>query len=244
MTQALDVQERAAGEIREVRFRFVHGGETVPGLWYLPDDDGPFPVVVIQHPATSSKDDYFVRDVGQLWARKGWAAGGLDAPYHGERATHDPMGMLRDPSRFANASAQFSGELSAALDTLAARYPLDLGRLGYVGYSMGSLLGIPAVAADGRYTCAAFCLVGEGSMLGSATDPRSPVQRLGGVAVRIVAKMEDEFFPRQSAQGLFDALPGEKDITWLPGGHFEIGPDVIKAAEQWVAAHFAAPVTR
>jgi fermentation-respiration switch protein FrsA (DUF1100 family) len=55
------------------------------------------------------------------------------------------------------------------------------------------------------------------------------------VAVRVVGKTADELIPRERTEALFAALPGEKDLQWLPGGHFEIGPDVVKLAEQWMA---------
>ena len=60
--------------------------------------------------------------------------------------------------------------------------------------------------------------------------------RLAGVAVRIVAKEHDEYISHEATQALYDALPGEKDLVWRPGGHFEIGPDVIDAAEEWLRA--------
>jgi len=40
-------------------------------------------------------------------------------------------------------------------------------------------------------------------------------------------------------QALYATLPGERDLVWLPGGHFEIGPDVIDAAEAWMRAKLA-----
>jgi dienelactone hydrolase len=227
--------ERETGDLVEVAFDVDAAGEAAPGVLFYVESEEPQPLVIIQHPATSSKDDYFVRDVAIAWARRGWACAGLDAPLHGERATYDPMSVLRDRERFGAISAQFAKEISAAIDGIAGHLDIDLGRLGYVGYSMGSMLGLGAVAADGRFKTAAFCLIGEGGMVGSASDAASPVQRLGNTAVRIVAKQQDEFFSKASTEALFNALPGEtKDLLWLPGGHFEIGPDVIKGAEQWL----------
>lgn len=233
-------QVRPHGGLDEVRFWVTVDGEEAPGLVVLPSEpDGPMPLVFLQHPLTSSKDDYFVREVALRWAYRGWACAGLDAPFHGERALYDPMGVMRDRDRLAAASARFSRELTATIDALAARYPVDVTRMGYVGYSFGSLLGIPAVAADGRFRAAAFCLVGEGGLVGTAADATSPVRALGNVAVRIVAKTNDEFFSKASTEALHDALPGERDLVWLPGGHFEIGPDVIDAAEAWMRAKLA-----
>lgn len=237
MTGALQTRESLLGDLREISFSFVLDGETVPGLAYLPAGvSEPMPLVLIQHPGMGSKEDYFVADVGRGWAKRGWICVGLDAPLHGERAEHDPMALFRQTERYPAIRAQFAAEVSRMIDLLAERLPVDVGRLGFAGYSLGSMLGIPAVARDGRFRAAAFCLAGEGGLVGRVDGPEADVPRLAGVAVRVVAKLQDELIPRERTESLYNALPGEKDIRWLPGGHFEIGPDVIRAAEEWLRA--------
>jgi predicted esterase len=123
------------------------------------------------------------------------------------------------------------------LELLAEDFPVDSTRLGFVGYSMGSMLGIPAVARSGQFKAAAFCLVGEGGLVGAAEGPDSDVQLLTDVSVRVVGKLQDQLIPRERTDALYNALPtADKDIRWFPGTHFEIGPDVIKAAEEWLVA--------
>ena len=191
---------------------------------------------LIQHPGMGSKEDYFVAEVARQWATRGWICAGLDAPLHGERATADPMSLFRNPERYPEIRAQFAAEVSTMLDLLAARFPVDTSRLGFVGYSMGSMLGIPAVARDGRFKAAAFCLVGEGGLVGNVEGPEADVPILKNVATRVVGKLQDQLIPRERTEALYNALPGVKDIRWLPGGHFEIGPDVIRLAEEWLLA--------
>jgi predicted esterase len=228
--------------LAEVGFSFVLDGERVPGTLFASADlDEAAPLVLIQHPGMGSSDDYFVREPSMLWARRGWICAGLDAPFHGARDVHDPMRLMRNRDEMPERVLQFGREVSAALDVIAGRYAVDTARIGYAGYSLGAMLGVPAVARDGRFRAAAFCLVGEGGgMVGPATGPESVVPKLAAVAIRIVAKTADELIPRERTQALYDALPGEKDIVWLPGGHFEIGSDVIDAAGSWLAARFAA----
>ncbi|MGE0602035.1 MAG: alpha/beta hydrolase [Dehalococcoidia bacterium] len=184
-----------------------------------------------------SKEDYFVADVARVWATRGWICAGLDAPLHGERASADPMSLFRNPERYPEIRAQFSAEVTTMLDLLPTKFPVDMSRVGFVGYSMGSMLGIPAVARDGRFKAAAFCLVGEGGLVGSAEGPDSDVGRLSDVAVRVVGKLQDQLIPRERTEALYNALPSaDKDLRWLPGTHFEIGPDVIRLAEEWMLA--------
>jgi hypothetical protein len=78
--------------------------------------------------------------------------------------------------------------------------------------------------------------VGEGGLVGPATGPDSDVAKLEATATLVVAKTEDELIAHDATERLYEALPGKKAITWLPGGHFEIGPDVVRAAESWLVA--------
>ncbi len=237
MTEGIETREQLLGDIREVNFWFRCGGELVPGVAYLPTGASePMPLVQIQHPGMGSKEDYWVSEVGQRWAKRGWVCVGLDAPLHGERQTHDPMALFRDPGRYEAVRAQFAAEVARMLELLPGVLPIDTGRMGYVGYSLGSMIGIAAVARSGRFRAAAFCLVGEGGLTGGVEGPDSDAAKLGSVAVRIVGKTADELIPRERTEALFAALPGEKDLRWLPGGHFEIGPDVVRLAEEWMAA--------
>lgn len=237
VTHDFSATEDLVGGVREVRFFVKVAGESVPGLVCLPaESPEPMPFVLMQHPGMGSKDDYFVRDIAMAWAKRGWACGGIDAPLHGDRAEHNPMTLFREPDRYPELRAQFAAEVTATLDALAAALPIDLARLGFIGYSLGSMLGIPAVARDGRFKVAAFCLVGEGGIAGSAQGEGSDIAKLAHVAVRIVGKTDDQLIPRVATEALFAALPGEKDLVWLPGGHFEIGPDVVRAAGDWIAA--------
>ena len=235
MEPTLSVRQSLMGDLREVQFSFEMDGEHVPGLMYLPTEtEAPVPLVLIQHPGMGSKEDYFVAEVGRMWARHGWACAGLDAPRHGDRRDYDPMSLFRDKSQYPAITARFALEVSAAIDLLAAEFPIDLARLGFVGYSLGSMLGVRAVAEDGRFKAAAFCLVGEGGLVGSVSGEDSAAAKLGKVAVRVVGKLQDELIPRAATEALYAAIPGEKEIKWLPGGHYEIGPDVIQAAGDWL----------
>lgn len=238
MAAVLHTREQLIEHLREIHFELDVAGENVPGLLVLPTDPpAPLPLVFLQHPGMGSSEDYFVRDVALDWARRGWACAGIDAPLHGDRRDHDPMRLFRDRDRFPEIRSQFAAELTATIDALAENYPLDLNRLGFVGYSLGSMIGLPAVARDGRFKAAVFCLVGEGGLVGTVEGQGADVPLLAGVAVKIVGKLQDELVPRAATEALYNALPGPKQIGWLPGGHFEIGPDVVRAARDWLKEH-------
>ncbi|OAI40530.1 hypothetical protein AYO38_05870, partial [bacterium SCGC AG-212-C10] len=222
MPPTLHTRENLVAGLREINFTFDLNGESVPGLVYMPTEheDEPMPFVLVQHPGMGSKEDYFVADIARLWAQRGWVVGGLDAPMHGDRRDHNPMGLFRQRDRYPEIASAFAAEVTQAIDLLAANYPIDMARLGFAGYSLGSMLGLPAVALDGRFKAAAFCLVGEGGFVGPAAGEGSHLPLLANVATRVVAKSNDELIPRASTEALYEALPGKKDIRWLPGGHY------------------------
>lgn len=238
MAPVLQTREQLIEDLREIRFGLDVNGEHVPGLLVLPTNPpAPLPLVLLQHPGMGSSEDYFVRDVALDWAKRGWACAGIDAPLHGDRREHDPMRLFRDRDSFPRVRAQFAAEVTATIDAIAENYAIDLTRLGFVGYSLGSMIGLPAVARDGRFKAAVFCLVGEGGLVGEVEGPEGDVPLLAGVAVKIVGKLQDELIPRAATEALYNALPGTKEIAWLPGGHFEIGPDVVRAAQAWLKEH-------
>src|SRR5690349_21793111 len=100
-------------EMVEVRFSVECDGERVPGLAIMPRlEGGPYPVVLIQHPGTGSKDDYFVREVALQWALHGWICAGIDAPLHGERDEYDPLALFQNRDRFPEVRKQFAAEVT------------------------------------------------------------------------------------------------------------------------------------
>ncbi len=235
---AFEAEERDSDGLRDVRFRL----DGVPGRLWLPGgEDEARPLVLVQHPGMGSKDDSIVAGPARAWARAhGWACLGLDAPGHGERATANPLAALGDAEAGAAMAAQFAGEVGDVIETLAERYPLDTSRLGYYGYSLGAMLGVGAVAGVGRFRAAVFAAAGTGSLSGPAEGPESHLPGLADVAVLLIAKAQDEIVSKDATLALYAGLTGEKDLLTLPGGHFSIGDDVVRAAEEWLSERLQA----
>lgn len=230
--------ETHEAELRVVNFRLAIDDETVPGTaWMMADLDDLAPLVLLQHPLTGSREDFFVAETGRAWAMRGWICAGIDAPLHGDRDVFDPFALMADRTSYPAIARRFAGEVTATIDALAERYPVDAARIGYVGYSLGAALGVGAVALDGRFRAAALCLVGEGGLAGPAQGVESFAAGLSGTAVRLVGRTRDEIIPREATVALFDAITGVRDLLWLPGSHFDIGPDVVEAASQWMKQH-------
>src|SRR5579871_5265466 len=78
-----------ADGVRTIRFELssTHG-QRVPGLIWVPTaQDGPLPVILLQHGATGRKEDDYIRLPALRWAKQGAVCVAIDANGHGERAT-------------------------------------------------------------------------------------------------------------------------------------------------------------
>lgn len=228
---AVSAFSQLEGDLLQWRFSFRVRDEDVPALFYSPRTlDEPVPLVIIQHPAAGSKDDYEVAEAARLWAARGWICGGFDLPLHGDRVPCDPLAVLREPARLAAVRDRYRDEFSTVVDDLTRWLPVDTARLGFVGYALGAELGREALAADGRFRAAVLCLAGDDASPAGA----NPAPRLHDIAVRVIGKTEDTLVPRAATQRLYDGLAGTRDLIWLPGGHFDLGPGLAEAALDWL----------
>jgi dipeptidyl aminopeptidase/acylaminoacyl peptidase len=75
-----------APSLRVQRFEYSSRGDRVPGLLLLPDGNGPFPLVLLQHGAGGSKHAPYLDAARLPWVRRGAAVASIDFPLHGERA--------------------------------------------------------------------------------------------------------------------------------------------------------------
>jgi dienelactone hydrolase len=103
--------------------------------------------------------------------------------------------------------------------------------IGYLGLSMGAVLGVHLVAAEPRIAAAVFAAgaSGESARDGTATgpavgwlsgaNPEEAASRLGGRPVLMVQADEDEVFSREAAFALYGAFRGRKEISFFPGTH-------------------------
>ncbi|MFG2911879.1 alpha/beta hydrolase [Kitasatospora sp. NPDC048298] len=195
--------------------------------------------------------------------RHGFAAVALDAPGHGERARSaqderfaTEIGELIAAGRPVSAwVARHTAELAeravpewvAVLDALAALAApggpgglgeLDgqaegLGPVGYWGLSLGSVIGIPLVAAEPRIAAAVFGLTGHASQ----TEAAGRV----GVPVEFLLQWDDRLVPREGALALFGALGSpEKTLHANPGGHLDLPELQLESSERFLARQLGA----
>ena len=203
---------RLGNSVIERRFSVSGATGLVPGvLWTRESLPGPAategPLLLLGHGGGSH----------------GIATAAIDGPEHGERGSmrgpQDPAWaeMWRRPSIHDDMNADWR----ATLDALLALSEFDPRAVGYIGLSMGTMLGLSYVAADPRITVA---VLGSCGLRGPAVDLSGIGARLAADAPKVTCPLlyhvqwEDERFDRDGALELFGMLGSEdKRLQATPG---------------------------
>ena len=217
-------------------------GRRVPALVLTPEDaSGQRPLVLLGHGVADSKDDAKMLAIARwLVRRERWAAVLIDGPVHGERRSSEGADVSREGTVALTKRETYEEMTDDWRRTLDACGELpDVGnqRAAYLGFSMGTLLGVPMMAADPRLCCAVFAI-------GGAISERQP-DLLTRAAKQIkrpvlmINQSEDQRFSREAAFRLYDALSGPKRIFFHPGGHSAVPREAMERAREFLRGHLA-----
>jgi dienelactone hydrolase len=238
----------------------VQGGETVPGIVWLPEAaTGPRPTVILGHGGVVHKRAPEVLGLARRLVRhRGYAAVALDAPEHGERVTDKEAARARrrsvqarieqgpgadlalvmdagEAAGFAGRMAAHVEELTALVDDLTSTGFSD-DRIGYWGLSMGTGIGLRFVASEPRVKAAVLGLAGLGAALGGAGFETAA--RALRVPILFLFQWDDELIARAAGLALFDAIGStDKTLHVNPGGHVEVPIFENDSAESFFVRH-------
>lgn len=204
-------------------------GDSVAVDAYLPPD--PRFIVVAGHGADNSRKAQYIRVGAKAWIRHDIAVVAADAPFHGDRVQDVPMGMPGlEPAVMAR-SVRDQRRLIDALEHRFGSVPI-----GYMGFSMGTLFGVPLMAADDRVRAGAFLIAGSTRVsypsrfqdLGpedlealEVSDPAVFAPLVGPRPVLMIHADRDELVPLEAAVALYEAFDHPKELVVLPGTHTE-----------------------
>jgi dienelactone hydrolase len=227
--------------VRERRFEVECEGRLVPGLAWEPEAPGAArPLALIGHGGSNHKGSDYVRTLARRLARQhGIASAAIDGPVHGDRSSVDVddadlvRAAFRKDWERPEVTDEMVADWRAALDAMLGADGIATGPVGYWGLSMGTIFGLPLVAAEPRIEVAALGAMG-------VTGPSA--KRLERDAARVrcpvlfLVQWDDELVPRESALALFDAL-GAKDkrLHAHPGPHAGIPAEEFLASQDFLA---------
>jgi len=200
--------------------------------------------VLIGHGAAADKRvDYVLALARQLVRDHRFAAAAIDGPGHGDRKAvpdRDDIGVFSD--FLAEWSREGStddviAEWSATLDALRGVDEVGDGPVGYWGLSMGTIYGLPFVAAEPRVKVAVLGLMG-------AVGPTR--ERLAADAARVncpvmfLQQWDDQLLPRDEVLALFDAIGSlDKRLHAHPGDHSAVPAEELTFSVEFLARHLS-----
>ena len=263
VTPLFDMKNPPAQKNYSVRYKGANG-ETVPAILALPaQTDKPLPCVILLHGLGGNKEQMY--PLATVFANKGYAALCIDAAGHGGRklSVNTALGEWGLPE-LRIVCAQTTVDLRHAVDFLQSRSDIDRSRIGYVGVSLGGIIGSLFVANEPRIKTAVLWAAGGDwpklvaqSQVSLAIHLRK-VQRMDVVQIardmkeveplNAIAKAErcpilflngdhDTIVPTVCAQELFAKAKGNKKQVLLPGGHIPDLPTMIRQTVEWMARY-------
>jgi len=234
-------------DVRQRRFVVRRGTREIPGLLWTPADaSGPRPLVLICHGAGNTKrEQYIVSLARRLVRHQGFAAAAIDGPVHGDRradGSKDGATMFIEFAQLWAEDPQMTDEMvadwRATLDALEELDEVGREAVGWWGLSMGTILGIPVVAAEKRIVAAVLGLMGTRApredyrkrIIADAKQITCPVLFL--------MQWDDELMRRDDVLELFGEIASsDKRFHANPGGHVEVPGEEIEATERLFARH-------
>jgi len=224
----------------------------VPALFSIPEKfSPPHPTLLYLHYYRGNKEsvELFLDD----FAARGYAILAIDLEYHGERQIEGKDILSTDLTNDKNAFIQTIIDGRMGLDLLEAHPLVNKEKLGLLGVSLGSLIGVILSAVDKRIK-AVVLVVGGGDMeiiiqkstldsivnirefikknqidsrdLGKVWNPVEPLRYVQKIAPRPLLMLNgtlDTIIPPESSVRLFKKASEPKKIKWYNGGHSIIG---------------------
>jgi dienelactone hydrolase len=218
-----------------------HEGRRVPGLVLTPEGaDEPRPAIMLGHGAGGGKDELRMLQIARwLVRREGFAVAILDGPVHGERAqagASDVGLYARQALAERETYEAMAADWRATVDACGELSNVGNERVAYLGFSMGTVLGVPTVASEPRVRCAVFAI--GGIFAERATFMHGAASSIA-VPVLMINQSEDEIFSRESTFRLYDALSGPKRVFFYPGLHTGVPREAMEQVRGFLHAQLA-----
>jgi dienelactone hydrolase len=205
-------------------------GQRVPALVSIPKTgEKPYPLLMVQHGLGGDKNVEYVRLPALEMAKAGYASIRIDAHSHGERAQANAQGdmMARILGMVQQGGwAQSIVDMRRGLDYCATRDDIDMDRIGYMGVSMGAIMGGVLCGVEDRIDAAVLMLGGSLRPLSvlmpgllDSIDPANYIANFAPHPLLMLNGRQDPLIIPAAAQALYDAAKDPKKIVWYDTGH-------------------------
>jgi dienelactone hydrolase len=214
----------------ERRFDVSSDDRVVPGIVWTPEDaTGERPLVLIGHGGSGHKRMDYVLSLARRFVRHhGFAVAAIDGPGHGDREE-----KIADRQWWTEpVISSMVADWKATRTALTQLPDVGEGPLGYWGLSMGTLFGVPFVAAEPEVRVAVLGLMGlAGARYATTAGTIS-------CPVLFLQQLDDELIDREGCLELFLAI-GSKDkrLHANPGLHSAVPAEEMEHSEAILLKH-------
>ncbi len=232
-------------------FRIETPDRLITGAVWLPVSHGTeTPLILCGHGASGDRYQAPIPHLAKRFLGIGAATLALDGPVHGLRQV-GPGGRaaLTEAFKRAELTDEMVADWLLALATVRETVGLENNPLAYFGLSMGTIFGIPALAAAAarhiEFRASVLGLAGTSGAVGFLGERLAKDAATLTHPVLFLMQLEDELFDRQGYLALFDAIgSSDKRMHANPGLHPEIPSEEVDAAFEFLSARLTADVPR
>lgn len=238
----LTIEEHA--DIVEEAGALPNSRHGIPYVMWRPRGRTARHLVLVGHGAAGDKrEDYVVALAEHLVSQYCAMVVSIDGPVHGERRA--ALGLTSSQPFLDFVAAWSSNEgltddmindWTIVLDTmLATPHVANDATVAYWGLSMGTILGLPFVAQESRITA---CVLGLMGATGPTRDRVVSAAQQLDLPTMFVMQWHDQFFGRDEAMALFDAIGStDKMLIANPGVHGAVPPRAFDASAKFLFQH-------
>lgn len=232
-------------------FRIESAERSVTGALWLPERvEASTPMVLCGHGASGDRYQAPIPHLAGRFREAGVATLSLDGPVHGLRQ-QGPGGRaaLAEAFQRPTLTDEMVADWLLALANVKTSAGLGRNPLFYFGLSMGTIFGIPtiaAAAAEGiEFRASVLGLAGSTGAVGFLGERLLKDAASIDHPVLYLMQLEDELFDRQGYLTLFDALGSvDKRLHANPGLHPEVPTEEVDAAFEFIRARLTEDVPR
>jgi dienelactone hydrolase len=225
--------------VLERGFTLENQGRVVPGVYWTPVGHEADRVVLLGHGGAADKKADYIELIAHGLCGLGVAAVAIDGPGHGERLGAEVYKGV--PAEFVDRWQSDGGteaivsDWRAALDFIEQHD--DARATGYLGFSMGTMMGLPLCVADERIAVAVLGLMGVWGPNKDDLERRAPEL---SIPVRFLMQWDDEVVPRDRCLELFGAIGSKrKTLHANPGAHSAVPTFEVEAGVHYLAQQLA-----
>lgn len=225
-----------------VRLEWRVDGDPVPAVLQLPSaaPGVRVPAALLLH-GYSSRGEVMADTVGRALLRRGIASLAPDLPLHGTRGNPLDLGAVRNPLEAVRLWRLALREAGVAVEFLRTHPAVAPGRVGAVGYSLGSFLATALAARDPGVGAVVLAAGGDlplgtplTALARTVVDPVRAVRGLGGRPLLMVSGRHDPVIRPEQAERLFAAAREPKELRWWNAGH-SLPAEAIEDAADWLS---------